>query len=71
MKVKILDPVNGVQIYDANAAPIMLILDHVDRCNLQNVVDSDSEKFCAYPETWPEDQIHQFMEVDEDRPKQD
>lgn len=57
MKVKI-----GDQVYDANDTPIMLILDDVDKRNINNM-SKEAKKFCAHPDDVRPKDIQQFMEI--------
>lgn len=56
MKVKI-----GDKIYDANEEPIMLILNDVDKENINNM-DWDATKYIAFPKDMSQEDLDKFME---------
>jgi hypothetical protein len=55
MKVKI-----GNKIYDSNDEPIMLILDDIDKKNINNMT-KDSTKFISFPDKMNVDEIKKWV----------
>jgi len=58
MKVKV-----GDIIYDGKDQPVMVILSDKDKKNIGNMIDET--KYCAYPEGWSEEDIDNFMKIEE------
>lgn len=57
MKVKI-----GNEIYDSSKEPIMLILTDIDK-DLISRMHPKAFKYCAFPDTWQENEIKKWMAV--------
>jgi len=58
MKVKI-----GNKIYDAEDEPIMVILSDKDKGNINSM--GKATKYCGFPEGWSEEDIVEFMKMEE------
>lgn len=55
MKVKI-----GDKIYNSDNECIMVIIDDIDKTNIQNM-SRDDFKYCAFPEGMKADKVKNFM----------
>jgi len=54
----------GDIIYDSTKTPIMLILNDKEIEHMQGI-ESNNYKYCSYPEDSKEEDIVEFMKVDE------
>ena len=59
MKVKI-----ASKFYDTDKQPIMIILTQEDNDNISNM-PVEATKYCVYPEGFNQEQIEQWMDIDE------
>jgi hypothetical protein len=57
MKVKI-----GDTIYDSNKEPIMIIINDLDKENINNMSEK-ATMYCSFPDTFSEDEIKTFMGI--------
>ena len=54
----------GNEIYDSTKTPIMLIFDDKEIKHMQGI-ESNNYKYCSYPDDTKEEDIVEFMKVDE------
>lgn len=59
MRVKI-----GSKIYDSHDEPIMIILEEYNKEDISNMAD-EARKYCEFPDEYNEDEIKEFMRIDE------
>ena len=59
MKVKI-----GNTVYDSNVEPIMIVLSDIEKNNISQMLE-ECHKYCSAPDSLSEDEMREFMKVNE------